>query len=76
MFDVIYKEHPNKELDFFKMLMATEMLRIMIDNEWVNQCLFSIHNKLEKSNHDALEHPSISLKVIQSAMNGKREFLD
>lgn len=34
---------PNKERDFYKLGLSTELLRIIVDNEWTNQAVFSEH---------------------------------
>lgn len=44
----------SKEL--IKMGMFTELLRILIDNEWANQALFSMHHKKPKITNEAREH--------------------
>ena len=56
MFNVQYKDYPDKNIDFYKMLMAVEILRIMIDNEWVNQTVFNCHDKLDKTNRKAYDY--------------------
>lgn len=56
MFDILYNKHPDKDIDFYKMLMAVELLRILVDNEWVNQTIFfDFHAELSRTNRDAYE---------------------
>ena len=38
------EKFPNKDRDFYKLGLSTELLRIMVDNEWVNQSIFSMHD--------------------------------
>ncbi len=51
--DTLKKVHPNKDIDFYKMGLAVEVLRLMIDNEWVNQSIFNQHKTRDKKNVDA-----------------------
>jgi hypothetical protein len=37
------EKFPGKDRDFYKMGLSTELLRIMVDNEWVNQAIFQEH---------------------------------
>lgn len=37
------EKFPDKDRDFYKLGLSTELLRIMIDNNWVNQSVFSMH---------------------------------
>lgn len=52
----IKEEYPERNKDFYKMFLSTELLRMLIDNEWVNQTLFSHHNTLEKKNLDGYNY--------------------
>ncbi|MFZ2150926.1 MAG: hypothetical protein WAZ12_03605 [Candidatus Absconditicoccaceae bacterium] len=45
MVKTIKEEHPNKNRDYYKMFLSTEFLRLVVDNERLNQSMFSIHNK-------------------------------
>lgn len=47
------KEFPDKDLDFYKMLIAVEILKQVIGIEWANQTIFKQHKKLDKKNRDA-----------------------
>jgi len=47
------EKFPNNHFDFYRMLIATEVLRHLVDNDWVNQTLFKQHDKLEKKNKKA-----------------------
>lgn len=51
--DTLKKVHPNKDIDFYKMGFAVEVLRLMVDNEWVNQSIFNQHKTRGKKNLDA-----------------------
>ena len=55
IFDTLKKEHPDKDIDFYKMGLAVEVLRLMIDNEWVNQSIFNQHKIRDKKNLDAYD---------------------
>jgi hypothetical protein len=56
MCETIKKEHPNKDEDYYKMFLSTEVLRLMIDNEWVNQSVFKQHHNKEKRNYAAFDY--------------------
>lgn len=38
--DWLSKNHPDKDCDFYKMWISTEILRVLVGNEWVNQAVF------------------------------------
>ncbi len=61
--EIIKKEHPGKDADYYKMFLSTEVLRLMIDNEWVNQAIFQQHPTKEKKNYAAFEY-------LRSEVNG------
>lgn len=61
--ETIKKEHPDKDADYYKMLLSTELLRLMIDNEWVNQAIFQQHPNKEKKNYAAFDY-------LRSGVNG------
>lgn len=56
MCQTIKKDFPEKDDDYYKMFLATEVLRLMIDNEWVNQSIFSQHDHKERKNRDAFDY--------------------
>jgi|ERR1035437_758519 hypothetical protein len=56
MCQTIKKDFPDRDDDFYKMFLSTEVLRLMIDNEWVNQSIFSQHGQIEKKNRDAFDY--------------------
>lgn len=49
------KQFPNRDIDFYKMLIGVEILRQVIDNKWVNQTIFRQHGEIDKKNKDAFE---------------------
>jgi hypothetical protein len=63
MCETIKKEHPDKDADYYKMFLSTEVLRLMIDNEWVNQAVFKQHPNKEKKNNAAFDY-------LRSGANG------
>lgn len=56
MCQTIKKDFPDRHDDFYKMFLSTEVLRLMIDKEWVNQSIFSQHDLIEKKNRDAFDY--------------------
>ncbi len=55
MCETLEKEHPNRDIDFYLMFLATETLRLMIDNDWVNQALFKQNENTSRVNRNAFE---------------------
>lgn len=56
MCETIKKDFPDRDDDFYKMFISTEVLRLMVDNEWVSQSLFQKHAQREKKNLDAFDY--------------------
>lgn len=56
MCETIKKENPGKDETYYKMFLATELLRLMVDNDWVNQTIFNQNPVTEKKNKDAFEY--------------------
>lgn len=52
---ILKKQFPGRNIDFYRMFISVEILRQLIDNEWVNQTVFKHHGEIEKKNKDAFE---------------------
>lgn len=47
---------PNQEMDFYRLVLATEILKKIIGKTWVNQCVFKEHDKRDKRNNDTFKY--------------------
>jgi hypothetical protein len=56
MCETIKAQHPGKDVDYYKMFLATELLRLIIDNDWVNQTIFKQNPVKERKNNNAFEY--------------------
>jgi hypothetical protein len=54
--DSIKKDFPNRDSTFYLLFIAVEVLRLMVDNEWVNQSLFQNDQIREKKNDEAFDY--------------------
>ncbi|MBS3087758.1 hypothetical protein J4226_04135 [Candidatus Pacearchaeota archaeon] len=51
----IKEKFPNKSNDFYKMMLSTEFLRIIIDNDWLNKSVFANFENETKKTMEARE---------------------
>ena len=51
--ETLVQDHPNKSLDYYLMFLSTETLRILINNDWVNEVIFKDHHKTSRIYRDA-----------------------
>ena len=52
---ILKKQFPERKEEFYKLGVSTELLRHLIDNEWVNQSIFKQHALIEKKNRKGFD---------------------